>query len=45
MDLDVNKAVDAAQEALGKVAADENAKKVANQAIETEESKRRPSRC
>ena len=39
MDLDVNKAVGAAQDALGKVAADENAKKVANQAIETVEKK------
>ena len=39
MDLDVNKAVDAAQDALGKVAADENAKKVANQAIEAVEKK------
>lgn len=39
MDLDVNKAVGAAQDALSKVAADENAKKVANQAIETVEKK------
>ena len=39
MDLDVNKAVGAAQDALGKVAADENAKKVANQVIETVEKK------
>ena len=39
MDLDVNKAVGAAQDALGKVAADENAKNVANQAIETVEKK------
>ncbi len=39
MELDVNKAVGAAQDALGKVAADENAKNVANQAIETVEKK------
>ena len=39
MELDVNKAVGAAQDVLGKVAADENAKKVANQAIETVEKK------
>ncbi|MBR3248138.1 MAG: hypothetical protein IKG03_07070 [Clostridiales bacterium] len=39
MDIDINKAKDAAQEALGAVAKDENAKKVANQAIETVEKK------
>lgn len=39
MDIDVNKAVGAAQDALGAVAKDENAKKVANQAIDTVEKK------
>ena len=40
MDLDVNKAVGAAQDALGKVAADESGYRDSR-----EESKRRPSRC
>ena len=39
MDIDVNKAIDAAQDALGKVAKDENAKKVANDAIDKVEKK------
>jgi hypothetical protein len=39
MEIDINKAKDAAQDALGAVAKDENAKKVANQAIETVEKK------
>lgn len=39
MEIDINKAKDVAQDALGKVAADDNAKKVANQAIETVEKK------
>lgn len=39
MDIDVNKAVGAAQDALGAVAKDENAKKVANQAIDSVEKK------
>lgn len=39
MEIDVNKAVGAAQDALGTVAKDENAKKVANQAIDTVEKK------
>ncbi len=39
MDLDVNKAVGAAQDALGAVAKDENAKKVANDAIDKVEKK------
>ena len=39
MDIDVNKAVDAAQEALNKVAKDDNAKKVANDAIDAVEKK------
>ncbi|MBR3143014.1 MAG: hypothetical protein IKF09_07720 [Clostridiales bacterium] len=39
MDLDVNKAVGAAQDALGAVAKDENAKKVANEAIDKVEKK------
>ena len=39
MDLDVNKAVGAAQDALGAVAKDENAKKVANGAIDAVEKK------
>jgi len=39
MEIDINKAKDAAQDALGKVAADENAKKVANGAIDAVEKK------
>lgn len=39
MEIDINKAKDVAQDALGAVAKDENAKKVANQAIETVEKK------
>ena len=39
MDIDVNKAVGAAQDALGAVAKDENAKKVANGAIDAVEKK------
>ena len=39
MDLDVNKAVGAAQDALGAVAKDNNAKKVANDAIDKVEKK------
>ena len=39
MDIDINKAVDAAQEALDKVAKDDNAKKVANEAIDKVEKK------
>ena len=39
MDLDVNKAVGAAQDALGAVAKDDNAKKVANDAIDKVEKK------
>ena len=39
MDIDINKAVDAAQEALDKVAKDDNAKKVANDAIDKVEKK------
>ncbi len=39
MDLDINKAADAAQEALGAVAKDENAKKIANDAIDKVEKK------
>ena len=39
MEIDVNKAVGAAQDALGAVAKDENAKKVANQAIDSVEKK------
>ena len=39
MDIDVNKAVGAAQDALGAVAKDENAKKIANDAIDKVEKK------
>ena len=39
MDLDINKAVGAAQDAIGAVAKDENAKKVANDAIDKVEKK------
>lgn len=39
MDLDVNKAVGAAQDALGAVAKDENAKKIANDTIDKVEKK------
>lgn len=39
MDIDVNKAVGAAQDALDKVAKDDNAKKVANEAIDKVEKK------
>ena len=39
MEIDINKAKDVAQDALRAVAKDENAKKVANQAIETVEKK------
>ena len=39
MDLDVNKAVGTAQDALSAVAKDENAKKVANGAIDAVEKK------
>ena len=39
MDLDINKAKDAAQNALGAVAKDENAKKIANDAIDKVEKK------
>jgi hypothetical protein len=39
MDLDVNKAVGAAQDALGMVAKDENAKKIANDTIDKVEKK------
>ena len=39
MDIDVNKAVGAAQDALGMVAKDENAKKIANDAIDKVEKK------
>ena len=39
MDLDVNKAVSAAQDALGAVAKDENAKKTANGVIDQVEKK------
>ena len=39
MDIDINKAVDAAQDALDKVAKDDNAKKVANEAIDKVEKK------
>ena len=39
MDLDVNKAVGAAQDALGAVAKDDNAKKIANDAIDKVEKK------
>ncbi|MBR4557092.1 MAG: hypothetical protein IKO15_06380 [Clostridiales bacterium] len=39
MDIDVNKAVGAAQDALGMVAKDENAKKIANDTIDKVEKK------
>ena len=39
MDIDINKAVDAAQDALGAVAKDENAKKIANDVIDKAEKK------
>lgn len=39
MELDVNKAVGAAQDALGMVAKDENAKKIANDTIDKVEKK------
>ncbi|MCR5327633.1 MAG: hypothetical protein K6E12_02070 [Saccharofermentans sp.] len=39
MDIDVNKAVGAAQDALGAVAKDENAKKIANDTIDKVEKK------
>ena len=39
MDIDVNKAKDMAQDALGQVAKDENAKKMANDAIDAVEKK------
>ena len=39
MDIDINKAVGAAQDALDKVAKDDNAKKVANDAIDAVEKK------
>ena len=39
MDIDVNKAVGAAQDALGAVAKDENAKKIANDTIDKAEKK------
>ena len=39
MDNDINKAKDMAQDALGKVAADDNAKKIANDAIDKVEKK------
>ena len=39
MDIDVNKAKDLAQDALGQVAKDENAKKMANDAIDAVEKK------
>lgn len=39
MELDVNKAVGAAQDALGAVAKDENAKKIANDTIDKVEKK------
>ena len=39
MDLDINKAVGAAQDAIGAVAKDENAKKIANDAIDKVEKK------
>ena len=39
MDIDVNKAVGAAQDALGAVANDENAKKIANDTIDKVEKK------
>ncbi|MBO4426108.1 MAG: hypothetical protein J5776_03795 [Clostridiales bacterium] len=39
MEIDVNKAKDMAQDALGQVAKDENAKKMANDAIDAVEKK------
>lgn len=39
MDIDINKAKDMAQDALGQVAKDDNAKKVANDAIDAVEKK------
>ena len=39
MDLDINKAVGAAQDAVGAIAKDENAKKIANDAIDNVEKK------
>jgi len=39
MDIDINKAKDVAQDALEKVAKDDNAKKVANNAIDAVEKK------
>ena len=39
MDIDVNKAVGVAQDALGMVAKDENAKKIANDTIDKVEKK------
>lgn len=39
MDIDINKAVDAAQDALGAVAKDDNAKKIANDVIDKAEKK------
>ena len=39
MDIDINKAKDMAQDVLGKVAADDNAKKIANDAIDKVEKK------
>ena len=39
MDIDVNKAKDMAQDALGQVVKDENAKKMANDAIDAVEKK------
>ena len=39
MDIDISKAVDAAQDALGAVAKDDNAKKIANDVIDKAEKK------
>jgi len=39
MEIDINKAVGAAQDAIGAVAKDENAKKIANDAIDKVEKK------
>jgi len=39
MDIDINKAKDMAQDALGQVAKDDNAKKIANDAIDAVEKK------
>ncbi|MCR5614714.1 MAG: hypothetical protein K6F45_00950 [Saccharofermentans sp.] len=39
MDIDINKAKDMAQDALGQVAKDDNAKKMANDAIDAVEKK------